>query len=93
MKNRHDNPVASLEYARVNKSIIYFTTRERKSPINRLSHSKILKTQQVEGLTHPKKASDFLVTAHRDSTFAPPENLAYISFFAKFFVSVKFLIP
>ena len=72
---------------------MYAATRERKSPINRLSHSKILKTQQVEGLTHPKKASDFLVTAHRDSTFAPPENLAYISFFAKFFVSVKFLIP
>ena len=52
VQHRHDNPVTCLECARVNKSIIYVTTLERKAPINKLSRSK---TQQV----FEEKTSDF----------------------------------
>ena len=52
IKNRHDDLVASVEYARVNESIIYATTHEEKSLINVLSSSKTPKMQQVEGFTH-----------------------------------------
>ena len=44
VKHRHSNPFASLQYARVNKSIIYITMHKQKAPINVLPHSKALKT-------------------------------------------------
>ena len=47
-EHRHKNPVASIDYALINKSIIYFTTHKRKAPINMLSRSKAPKTQQLE---------------------------------------------
>ena len=31
MDYKHDNPLTSIDYARVNKSIIYVTTRKRKT--------------------------------------------------------------
>ena len=34
MEHGHDNPVASFENARVNKSNIYVTTHEGKAPVN-----------------------------------------------------------
>ena len=46
--HRHENPVASLEHAHVNLSIIHVTTHEQKAPINMLSHNKTPKIQQVE---------------------------------------------
>ena len=47
VKHRHYNPVASLEYARVKMSIIYFMMHTQAAPINMLSHSKTPKTQML----------------------------------------------
>ena len=70
--HRHDNLVASFEYARVNKSIIYVTMHERKAPINNLSRRK---TQQIETFTHMRITSDFLVVIDPDGTFVPAKTL------------------
>ena len=43
----HNNLVASFQYPRINKRIIYITTHEQKAPINMLSRSKTPKLQQV----------------------------------------------
>ena len=59
VEHRHDNPVANLEYARVNKSIIYVTRHERNASINKLSLSKTTSTQQVESFTQPREISDY----------------------------------
>ena len=36
----HKNPVSSLSYARMNKSIIYITKQKQKAPIYKLFRSK-----------------------------------------------------
>ena len=48
VEHRDDNPVASLEYARVNKSIIhvYVAKHEKRSPISMLPSRKTLKSSQ-----------------------------------------------
>ena len=55
----HKNPVASLGYARINKSIIYITKHKQKAPIYQLSRSKAKKTQQVVSYKHMSKPVDF----------------------------------
>ena len=67
--NRHDNPVVSIECARVKKSIIYVTVRKQKAPINMLSHSKAPKTQQNCCYIHKSKTSGLNDTT-RVSTLA-----------------------
>ena len=57
VEHRHNNPIASLDYARVNKSILYLTMHKQKAPINMLVCSK---TQHVEGFTHKEITSDIL---------------------------------
>ena len=51
----HKNPVSSLSYAGVSKSIIYITTHKQEAPIYQLSHSKAPKTQQNVGYKHMSK--------------------------------------
>ena len=46
-----------------------------KTPINKLSRSKTVKTQQVEGFTHTVKTSDFLIVNNRYGTFAPGKDI------------------
>ena len=53
MVHRHESSVASHGYARVNKSIIYIATHERRALINKLSRSKAPKTNLVEHCQHP----------------------------------------
>ena len=53
VKHKHDDdPVASLDYAHVTKSIIYATMKLEKSAIRKLSRRK---TQHVERFMQPKK--------------------------------------
>ena len=54
------NEAASLEYAHINKSIIYATMHEQKALINMLSRSKRPKAQQVEGFTHIRITSNYV---------------------------------
>ena len=62
--NRHDNPVVSIECARVKKSIIYVTVRKQKTPIYILSCSKAPKTQQIAVTTIREKPEDFFNVIH-----------------------------
>ena len=55
----HKNPVSSLSYAGVSKSIIYITTHKQEAPIYQLSCSKASKTQQVLSYKHMSKPVDF----------------------------------
>ena len=68
---RQENPVAGRSYAliNINKSIIYVTTHERKTP------NKAIKTLQVENCQHPRKQVIFLVVTSLCATLAPPETL------------------
>ena len=75
VKHRHYNPVASLEYARVNMSIIYVMMHKLTAPINMLSHSKTPKTQRVEGFTHTRKASDFFLLPPTEVVRLSPQKL------------------
>ena len=71
---KHENPIASLDYALVNKSIIV-TTREQKSPINLLRRSKAPKEQQIEHCQHLRKTSDFFSFYQLGATLAPTNSL------------------
>ena len=75
VEHRHDNPVASLEYAHVNKSV---AMRERKAPISMFSRSK--ECNKLRGFKHMKITSGFLVTIVRDGAETlliqvPPQSL------------------
>ena len=85
--------VASPEYACVDKSIIHVTAHERRAPINKLSRSQTLKTQQVESFTHPRKTSKSFSRHRPGRCVCARENLDYLSSFAKLSVSVKSIIP
>ena len=87
VKYRHGNSVASLQYTRVNKSIIFITMRKRKAPINMLSCSKVSKAQQVAGYKHFEKQEDLLERVLTLARSHPHNHLAKVS------VSVKTIIP
>ena len=89
VKHRCNNPVTSLEYACVNKSILYVTTHKRKAPINMLSRSKTPKPQQVEGFTHMRITSTYF--SHHKLRWHV-ENLACLSSYAKAPVPLKSII-
>ena len=81
MKHKHDDPVASLHYAHVHKSIKYVAMLLRKALINELPHSK---TQQVDDFTYQRKTSDGLVIVTRNVMFAPAKTLLRQVFLQKF---------
>ena len=86
------NPVPSLNYAPVNKFIIYVTIYEQKTAINKLSRSKTPKTQ-VEGFTHMRIASD-LFSRHQPGPYVcARKNLVYLRSFANVSVPVRSIIP
>ena len=65
-------------------SLLYIVaTRLLKTPFNKISHSKTPKTQQVERLTYPIKASDILDATNREFTFASRDVSAYLGSVAK----------
>ena len=87
VEHKHDNPVASLDYACVNKSMIYVTKWWVQTP-------KALKIQQFEHSQYPRIASDsssciqpwWYLDTHN-------KNFACLDSFAKVFVSGKPIIP
>ena len=58
IEHRQGNSFASLQCARVDKSIIYVTTHNRKALINMLSCSKTSKTQPNAVYRHKRKNSE-----------------------------------
>ena len=82
----HDNPDVSLDYASVNKSILYFD--DCKAPID--TH---LKTQQVEHWEHTRKICDIFSRQQPVEVRWHHKNFAYSGSFAKLSVSVKPIIP
>ena len=90
VEHRHGNSVASLQYTRVNKSIIFITMRKRKAPTNMLSRSKVPKApkaQQVAGHKHFEKQENLLERVLTLARSHPHNHLAKVS------VSVKTIIP
>ena len=81
-QRRHDNPVKSLQYACVNKLIIYVTMQERKAPINMLSRSNTPKTQ-IEGFTHMWTSSEPGWCAYSCENFALKVPLQSLQFLAQ----------
>ena len=69
--HRQGCSVASFQYTRVNKSIIYVTMHKWKARIDVLSCSKAPKTQQNAGYKHQKTASGLLYGTVRAFTLAP----------------------
>ena len=69
--------VASLEYAHINKCIAYVTTHERKAPTYWLFRNKAPKTQQVDGFTPSRKASDIFSFHQSACCILCRENFAY----------------
>ena len=71
VEHKHDNPVTSLDYAHVNKSIIYVTTRLAKS-----THQQVImqkkKTPQIKHFPHLKQISDSLVITNVSFKFLCP---------------------
>ena len=47
MEHTHDNPVVSLEYAQVSKSVIHVTTHERNASIYKLCPAKHQKQSEL----------------------------------------------
>ena len=84
----HNNPIASLDKASINKYILYVTKHERKPPINMLLRSKYPKHNKLTVSRIREKAVIFLVAIDRNDTFAPPETLL-----GKVSVSAKSVIP
>ena len=71
-EHKHDNPVLFLDCVCAKISVIHVTTRSEKPPISNLFYNKTPKTQQVEGFTHVRKASEFF--SSHDDTFTPAKK-------------------
>ena len=61
--------MASLQYARVNKLIIYITMHKQKAPIYKLSRSKAPK-QQILAYRHTRKTSELVLWYRMDVDFS-----------------------
>ena len=85
VEHKHRKPVESLDYACTNKTIIYFTTHVRKSPINMLFRSKTLKTQLVEHCQNPTRKTSEVFSCHQPGRYVSTgKNFAFLGSFAKF---------
>ena len=82
-EHRLDNPIASLQCARVNESIIHVTPKSEKHPSTCYS-KQTPKTQQVESFMSIKITSDFCSSRRAGWYACASENFAYLSCFAKF---------
>ena len=75
---RHNNPIASLDKANVNKYILYVAKHERKPPINMLPRSKHPKHNKLTVSRIRERAVIFLVVIDRNETFAPTRKLCLV---------------